>query len=40
MGFVAHPKAAVDKDGKIKNLLKLTDTQLVVIELDIGYPKE
>jgi hypothetical protein len=39
MGLVSHPKAAVDTDGKIKNLLKLTDTQVVVIELDIGYPK-
>jgi hypothetical protein len=32
-------EAAVDTDGKIKNLLKLTDTQVVVIELDVGYPK-
>ncbi len=39
MGLVSHPKAAVDSDGKIKNLLKLTDTQVVVIELDVGYPK-
>ncbi len=39
MGLVSHPKAAVDSDGKIKALLKLTDTQVVVIELDIGYPK-
>lgn len=40
MGLVAHPKAAVDTDGKIKSLLKLTDTQHAAIELDIGYPKE
>lgn len=39
MGFAAHPKAAVDTDGKIKGLLKLTDTQVVVIELDVGYLK-
>jgi hypothetical protein len=37
-GLVAHPKAAVDFDGKIKALLKLTDTQHAAIELDIGYP--
>lgn len=39
-GLVAHPKSAVDTEGKIKSLLKLTDTQIVAIELDIGYPKE
>ena len=39
MGLISHPKAAVDSDGKIKSLLKLTDTQVVVIELDIGYLK-
>jgi hypothetical protein len=40
MGLVSHPKAAADSDGKIKNLLKLTDTQHPVIEIDIGYPKQ
>jgi len=40
MGFVAHPKAATDTEGKIKSLLKLTDTQHAAIELDVGYPKE
>jgi nitroreductase len=40
MGLLSHPKAAVDGDGKIKNLLKLTDSQHSVIELDIGYPKQ
>jgi len=39
MGLVAHPKAAVDSDGKLKGLLRLTDTQHAVIELDVGYPK-
>lgn len=38
-GLLSHPKAAVDTDGKIKGLLKLTDTQIPAIELDIGYPK-
>jgi len=40
MGLVSHPKAAADSDGKIKNLLKLTDTQHPIIEIDIGYPKQ
>jgi hypothetical protein len=38
-GLVAHPKAAVESDGKIKALLKLTDTQHAAIELDVGYTK-
>jgi len=38
-GLASHPKAAVDTDGKIKNLLKLNDTQIVTIELDVGYLK-
>jgi hypothetical protein len=38
-GLIAHPKAAVDFHGKIKALLKLTDTQHAAIELDVGYPK-
>lgn len=40
MGLLSHPKAAVDSDGKIKSLLKLTDTQVLEIELDVGYPKQ
>lgn len=40
MGLASHPKAAADSDGKIKNLLKLTDTQHPVIEIDIGYIKQ
>jgi hypothetical protein len=40
MDLASHAKAAADSDGKIKNLLKLTDTQHPVIELDIGYIKQ
>jgi len=39
-GLLSHPKAAADSDGKIKNLLKLTDTQHPEIEIDVGYPKQ
>lgn len=37
-GLLSHPKAAIDKD-KMKSLLKLTETQKVVLELPVGYPK-
>jgi hypothetical protein len=38
-GLVAHPKAAVDSDGTLKNLLNLTDTQHTLLRIDVGYPK-
>jgi nitroreductase len=39
-GLVAHPKAAEDREGTMKNLLNLTDTQHTLLLLDVGYPKE
>lgn len=38
-GLVAHPKAAEDREGTMKNLLNLTDTQHTLLLLDVGYPK-
>jgi hypothetical protein len=38
-GLVTHPRAAIE-ESKIKTLLKLKDTQLVLLELPIGYPKQ
>ncbi len=38
-GLLTHPKAAID-EAKMKTLLKLTDTQHVLLVLPVGYAKE
>lgn len=38
-GLVTHPKAAIE-ESKMEPLLKLKDTQILLFNLPIGYPKE
>jgi len=38
-GLATHPKAAISEEN-MKALLKLKDTQIVLLQLPIGYPKE